>query len=137
MDSYEKIFKRKKVFELADPKFFEMFWLELVNPLTEKRLNDICCCPHQSLGVFFLDKLSAEVFNAFSATDNILLFGDYNIDMLSVNGKKNLQNFVAGLGLQLSNIGIPTRFSNKKRSLIDHIFSTNYKLESLLTSFRY
>ena len=63
-----------------------MFWLELVDPLTEKCLNNICCCPLQSLGVFFLDKLSAEVFNAFSATDNILLFGDFNIDMLNVNG---------------------------------------------------
>ena len=81
-----------------------------------------------SLGDFFLDELSAEVSIAFSATDNILLFGDYNIDMLSVNGKKSLQKFAAGLGLQLSNIDIPTRISNNKRSLIDHCFSSNEQI---------
>ena len=48
--------------------------------------------------------------------------------MLSVNGKKNLQNFAAGLRLQLSNIDIPTRISNNNRSLIDHCFSTNEQI---------
>ena len=108
-------FKHKREFELGDPKFFETLWLEIGNPLTEKCLINISYCPHQSLGDFFLDELSAEVSNAFSATDNILLFGDYNIDMLSVNGQKSLQNFAAGLGLQISNIDIPTRISNKKK----------------------
>ena len=121
-------FKRRREFELADPKFFETLWLELGNPLTEKCLINFSYCPHQSLGDFFLDELSAEVSNAFSATDNILLFGDYNNDMLSVNGKKNLQNFAKGLGLQLSNIDIPTRINNNKRSLIDHCFSTNEQI---------
>ena len=50
--------------------------------------------------------------------------------MLSVNGKKSLQNFAAGPGLQLSNIDIPTRISNNKRSLIDHCFSTNEQITS-------
>ena len=45
--------------------------------------------------------------------------------MLSVDGQKSLQNFAAGLGLQLSNIDIPTHISNNKRSLIDHCLSTN------------
>ena len=66
-------------------------WLELGNPLTAKFLINISYCPHQSLGDFFSDELSAEVSNAFSATDNILLFGDSNIDMLSANGKKTLR----------------------------------------------
>ena len=123
-------FKRRREFELADPKFFETLWLELGNPLSEKCLINISYCPHQSLGDFFLDELSAEVSNAFSATDNILLFGDYNIDMLSVNGQKSLQNFAAGLGLQLSNIDIPTRISNNKKSLIDHCFSSNKQITS-------
>ena len=50
--------------------------------------------------------------------------------MLSVNGQKSLQNFAAGLGLQLSNIDIPTRISNNKRSLIDPCFSTNEQITS-------
>ena len=122
--------KRRREFELADSKFFETLWLELGNPLTQKCLINISYCPHQSLGDFFLDDLSAEVSIAFSATDNILLFGDYNIDMLSVNGQKSLQNFAAGLGFQLSNIDIPTRISNYKKSLIDHCFSTNKQITS-------
>ena len=45
--------KRRREFELADPKFFETLWLELGNPLTEKFLINISYCPHQSLGAFF------------------------------------------------------------------------------------
>ena len=123
-------FKRRRDFELAHSKFFETLWLELGNPLTENCLINNSYFPHQSLADFFLDELSAEVSNAFSATDNILLFGDYNIDILSVNGQKSLQIFGVGQGLQLSNIDIPTRISNKKRSLIDHRFSTNEQITS-------
>ena len=50
--------------------------------------------------------------------------------MLSVNGQKSLQNFAAGLALQLSNIDIPTRKSNNKKSLIDHCFSSNKQITS-------
>ena len=120
--------KRRREFELADARLFESLWLELGNPLTKKFLINICYRPHQSLGEFFSDELNAEVSIAFSAKDNILLFGDYKIDMLSVNGKKSLQKFAMGLGLQLSNIDIPTRISNNKRSLIDHCFSTNEQI---------
>ena len=81
-------FKLRREFDLADPKFFETLWLELGNPLTEKFFINISYCPNQSLCDFFLEELRAEVSKAFSATDNIFLFGDYNIDMVSVNGKK-------------------------------------------------
>ena len=81
-------FKRRRELELADPNFFETLWLELGNPLSEKCLIKFSYRPHQSLGDFVLDELSAEFSNAFSTTDNFLLLGDYNIDMLSVNGQK-------------------------------------------------
>ena len=86
-------FKRRREFELDDPKFFETSWPELSNPFTKICLINISFCPHQSLGDLFLDVLSAEVSNAFSAADNILLFGDYNIDMLSVIGQKKPSEF--------------------------------------------
>ena len=44
-------------------------------------------------------------------------------------GRKDF-NFAAGLGLQLSNIDIPTRISNNKRSLIDHCFSIDEQIAS-------
>ena len=117
-------------FELADPKFYETLWLELRNPLTEKCLINIFYCPHQSPGDFFSDEFSAEVSNAFSVTDYVFLFGVYYIDMLSVNRQKSLQKFADVLGLQLSNIDIPTRVSNNRRSLIDHCFSTYAQVTS-------
>ena len=123
--------KCRREFELADPKLFETLGLELGNHLTEKCLINISYCPHQSLGDFFLDEISAEISNAFSATQIIFSYLVIkNIDKLSVNGQKSLQNFAAGLGLQLSNTDIPTRISNNKRSLIDHCFSTNEQITS-------
>ena len=113
-------FKGRREFELVDPNFFETLWLGLGNSLTVKCLNNISYCPHQSLGDFFLDELGAEVSNAFSVTDNNLLFGDYNIDLFSVNGNKSLQKFAAGL--QLPNIDIPTRISNKKKKFDRSLF---------------
>ena len=50
--------------------------------------------------------------------------------MLSLNGKRILQNFALGLGLQLSNIDIPTRISNNERSLIGYSFSTKEHITS-------
>ena len=50
--------------------------------------------------------------------------------MLSVNEQKSLQNFAARLGLQLSNIDIPTRISINKKSLIDHCSSPNEQITS-------
>ena len=50
--------------------------------------------------------------------------------MLSVNGPKSFQNLAAGPGIVLSNIDIPTRISNNKRTLIDHCFSTNEQITS-------
>ena len=58
-------FKRRREFELADPKFFVTLWLELGNPFTEGCIINISYCPHQSLGDFFLDALSAAVSNSF------------------------------------------------------------------------
>ena len=91
-----------------------MLWRELGNSLTEKDLINISYCPHQRLGDFLLDKLSAEVSSAFSTRDNILLFGDYNIVMTSVNGQKRLQKIADRLELHLTNIEIPTRQGNEK-----------------------
>ena len=68
--------------------------------LSGKCLFNVSYSSHQSLGDFFLDELSAEVSNAFSTTDNILLFGDYNNDRLSINGQKSFYYFAVGLGIQ-------------------------------------
>ena len=106
--------KRIREFDLADPRSFEKLRLELVNTLAEKCLINVSYCPHQSLGDFFLHKLSAEVSKAFSNTDNILLFGDYTTDRMSINGQKSHQNCAAGLELQLSNIDFPTSITSMK-----------------------
>ena len=75
--------KRKKEFEIANAIFFESMWLEINEPLKDKCLVNISYNPSKNLSDFFLNELSAEVSNAYSLTDNLLLFGDYNIDQLN------------------------------------------------------
>ena len=60
--------------------FFESMWLENNEPLKTKCLLNISCNPIKNFANLFLNELSAEVSNAYSLTDNIFLFGDYNIN---------------------------------------------------------
>ena len=71
-----------------------------------------------------MNELSAELFNAFSLTDNFLLFGDQNNDKFNEKEKEILGNFTSGLALNLTNVDTPTRISTTNESLIDHCFMT-------------
>ncbi|XP_075248304.1 uncharacterized protein LOC142341271 [Convolutriloba macropyga] len=53
---------------------------------------------------FFLDEMSSEISNVYSSTHNVILFGDYNINILKETGKQSLNNFIADNGLH-RNIG--------------------------------
>ena len=66
--------KRKK--EFFNANFCESVWLEINEPLKDECLVNISYNPSKKLSDFFLSELSAEVSNAYSLTDNLLLFGD-------------------------------------------------------------
>ena len=106
-------------------------WLEINEPLKDKCLVNISYNPSKNLSDFFLNELSAEVSNAYSLTDNLLLFGDYNIDQFNKKEKESLDNFTSGLAINRTNMGTPTRISKTNRSLIDHCFMTKNKIEEI------
>ena len=84
--------------------------------------------PSKNFSDFFLNELSAEVSNAYSLTDNLLLFGDYNIDQFNKKEKEILDNFTSGLAFNPTNVDTPTRISKTNQSLIDHCFMTKNQI---------
>ena len=68
--------------------FFESLWIEVTEPLKEKLLINVAYCSNVTLSKFFLDELTSEISNVYSSTDNLILFGDYNINILRETGKQ-------------------------------------------------
>ena len=66
--------------------------------------------------------MTSEILNVYSSTDNLILFGDYNINILKETGKQLLNNFIADNGLQYVNTKKATWTNGEKFSLIDHCF---------------
>ena len=66
--------------------------------------------------------MTSEISNNYSSTDNLILFGDYNITILKETGKQLLNNFIADNGLQYVNTKKATWTNGEKVSLIDHCF---------------
>ena len=83
--------------------FFESLWIEVIEPLKEKLLMNVAYCSNVNLSKFFLDEMTSEISNVYSSTDNLILFGDFNINILKETGKQLLNNFFADNGLQCVN----------------------------------
>ena len=47
--------------------------------------------------------MTSEISNVYFWTDNLVLFGDYKINLLEETGKQLLNNFIADNGLQYVN----------------------------------
>ena len=75
-----------------------------------------------------MKELSAEVSNAYFLTDNLLLFGDYNIDQFNTKEKEIIDNFTSGLALNPRNVDTPTCIKKTNQSLIDHCFITKNQI---------
>ena len=103
-------------------------WLEINDSLKDKCLVNISYNPSKNLSDFFLNELSAEISNAYSLTDNLRLFGDYNNDQFNKKEKEILDNFTSGLALNPTNVDTATRISKTNQSLIDHCFMTKNQI---------
>ena len=66
--------------------------------------------------------MTSEISNVYSSTDNLTLFGDYNIKILKETGKQLLNNFIADNELQYMNTKKATWTNGENFSLIDHCF---------------
>ena len=84
--------------------FFESLWIEVIEPLKEKLLINVVYATFMSSSNLnlskFLDEITSEISNVYSSTDNLILFGDYNINILKETAKQLLNNFIADDGLQ-------------------------------------
>ena len=103
-------------------------WLKINEPLKDKCLVNFLYNQSKYLSNFSLNELSAEVSNAYSLTDNLLLFGENNIDQLNKKEKETLDNFTSGLALIRTNMDTTTRISKTNQSLIDHCFMTKTQI---------
>ena len=74
--------QNEKLLEQDQPEFFESLWIEVAKPLKEKLLIKVVYCSNVNLSKFFLDKMTSEISNVYSNTVNIILFGDYNKNIL-------------------------------------------------------
>ena len=73
--------------------FFESLWIEIGKLLTQKLLINVAYCPNVNISNFFLDEMTVEISNVFSYTDNLVLIGDYKINLLGAKGRQSLDIF--------------------------------------------
>ena len=72
--------------------------------------------------------MTSEISNVYSSTDNLILFGDYNINIHKETGKQLLNNFIADSGLQYVNTKKATWKKGDKFSLFDHCFISKNRI---------
>ena len=68
----------KNVQKLYYRSFFESQWVEIQAPLKENLLINVSYCSNKNLSKFFLDELTSEMSGAYSITDHVIIFGDFN-----------------------------------------------------------
>ena len=89
---------------------------------------NVAYCSNVNLSKFFLDAMTSEISNGYSSSDNLILFGDYNINILEETEKKLLNNFIADNGLQYVNTKKATWTNGEKFSLIDNCFISKNRI---------
>ena len=97
----------------------ESMWIEIGKPLT---LISVAYCPNVNLSNFFLDEKTVKISNVYLYTDNPVLFGDYNINLLGAKGTQSIDILTANNGLFYVNETEATWTKGEKYSLIDHCF---------------
>ena len=66
--------------------------------------------------------MTVEISNVYSYTNNLILFGDYNINLLGAKGKQSLDIFTANNGPCYVNETEAIWTNGEKNLLIDHCF---------------
>ena len=97
-------------------------WVAISRPLTQKLLINVAYCPNVNLSNFFLDEMTVENSNVYSYTDNLILFGDQNINLLGAKGRQSLDISTANNGLCYVNETEATWTKGEKFLLINHCF---------------
>ena len=111
--------------------FFESLWVEISGLLVNKILINASYCPNKNLGTYFIDKLTSQTSSAYSITNEVLLFGDYNLNYFNKRESTLLDEFASNSGLALSNTQKPTRATSQGVTLIDHGFSSKNQIQDV------
>ena len=72
--------KQRNDLYIINESFFESLWVEICGLSVSKILINASYCPNKNLANYFIDELSSETSSAYSFTDEVLLFGDYNLN---------------------------------------------------------
>ena len=83
------------------------------------------------MGNYFIDELTSETSSVYSITDEVLLFGDYNLNYFNKRESILLDEFASNSGLTLSNTEKPTRATSQGVTLIDHGFSSKNQIQDV------
>ena len=78
------------------------------------------------MGEFFLEELTSEISGAYSTTDNVIPFGDYNINFFNQSEKELLTEFASDNGLEIVNKNTPTWTNGNQETLIEHCLTTKH-----------
>ena len=83
------------------------------------------------MGNYFIDELTSETSSAYSINDEVLLFGDYNLNYFNKRESILLDEFASNSRLTLSNTEKPTRATSQGVTLIDHGFSSKNQIQEV------
>ena len=83
------------------------------------------------MGNYFIDELTSETSLAYSITDEILLFGNYNLNYFNKRESTLLDERASISGLTLSNTEKPIRATSQGVTLIDHGFSSKNQIQDV------
>ena len=108
--------------------FFESLWLEIQAPFKEKLPVNVSYCSNENLGKLFLEELISEISGAYSITDNVILFGDYNINFFNQRERELLTEFASNNGLDIVNKNTPNWTNGNQETLIDHCLTTKHQI---------
>ena len=83
------------------------------------------------MGNYFIDELTSETSSAYTITDKVLLFGDYNLNYFNKRESTLLDEFASNSDLTLLNTEKPTRATSQGVTLIDHGFSSKNQIQDV------
>ncbi len=100
----------------------ETLWIELELPKSKPFILGVVYRPPNSLQSW-IDLFEEEFESAHSENKEIILMGDFNIDLIK-NENKKWSNFIDNVNLTQM-VHSPTRICESSETLIDHIYTTN------------
>ena len=100
--------------------FFESLWLEIQAPLKKNLLVNVSYCSNKNLSEFFLEDNFL--------TDNVELFGDYDISFFNQRERGLLKEFASKNGLEIVNKNTPNWTNGNQKTLIDHCLTTKHQI---------